>query len=520
MPGKIITFYSYKGGVGRSMMLANLAWILAANGKNVLVIDWHIDAPSTHRYFGPFLIDRQLTESPGLMEFVTDYALEVTQGKKNPREVNPNLLRYAVSVDWKFPRGGSIDLVPAGRSGPSYSVAISSFDWLYFFERLGGASFLEAAKKMMRDDYDYVFIDSQPGVSQVSAICTVHMPDALVVCCGLNRQNIASAATIARSVAQQRHGTPCLIYPLLMRVDWAEKEMLDNTRREAAREFEPMMNHIRDRAEYWSNTEVPYTPYYSYVELLAPFAEGTRSATSILSSAERLANYITDGEVSAVEPLDPIERQLGLTAFLNDSRYDVMPSSLLSVADSYFRAEHYEQAVNIATQVIDLQPTNPDAYDRRAAAHWYGGQLKAAVEDYSLELELEPNSLSALNGRGQCLAELGEFDKAVDDLLRAIEQARKSSDVSTAAYSRNGLGLAYAGLGRYDEAFKSFSRSLKDAPGNAWLHFNRAQAYEWMKEPRKALEEYRLALEKQSPPLNRCKRERAETQVSRLSNRN
>ena len=30
--GKIVTFYSYKGGTGRTMALANVAWILASNG--------------------------------------------------------------------------------------------------------------------------------------------------------------------------------------------------------------------------------------------------------------------------------------------------------------------------------------------------------------------------------------------------------------------------------------------------------------------------------------------------------
>jgi MinD-like ATPase involved in chromosome partitioning or flagellar assembly len=29
--GEIITFYSFKGGTGRSMALANVAWILASN---------------------------------------------------------------------------------------------------------------------------------------------------------------------------------------------------------------------------------------------------------------------------------------------------------------------------------------------------------------------------------------------------------------------------------------------------------------------------------------------------------
>jgi cellulose biosynthesis protein BcsQ len=39
-PGKIITFYSYKGGTGRSMALANVAWILASKGMRVLMVDW------------------------------------------------------------------------------------------------------------------------------------------------------------------------------------------------------------------------------------------------------------------------------------------------------------------------------------------------------------------------------------------------------------------------------------------------------------------------------------------------
>jgi len=56
-PGKIVTFYSYKGGTGRSMALANVAWILASNGKRVLAIDWDLEAPGLHRYFTPFLLE-------------------------------------------------------------------------------------------------------------------------------------------------------------------------------------------------------------------------------------------------------------------------------------------------------------------------------------------------------------------------------------------------------------------------------------------------------------------------------
>src|ERR1700719_1352946 len=73
--GKIVTFYSYKGGTGRSMALANVAWILASSGKRVLVIDWDLEAPGIHRYFAPFLTDSELIseESQGVVDFVFDF---------------------------------------------------------------------------------------------------------------------------------------------------------------------------------------------------------------------------------------------------------------------------------------------------------------------------------------------------------------------------------------------------------------------------------------------------------------
>jgi hypothetical protein len=43
--GKIVTFYSFKGGTGRTMALANVAWILASDGLKVLVVD--MTAPLT-----------------------------------------------------------------------------------------------------------------------------------------------------------------------------------------------------------------------------------------------------------------------------------------------------------------------------------------------------------------------------------------------------------------------------------------------------------------------------------------
>ena len=70
--GKIITFYSFDGGTGRTMALANIAWILAANGYRVLVADWDMESPGLHRFFQPFM-DVRASDQPGIVDFVRRY---------------------------------------------------------------------------------------------------------------------------------------------------------------------------------------------------------------------------------------------------------------------------------------------------------------------------------------------------------------------------------------------------------------------------------------------------------------
>jgi MinD-like ATPase involved in chromosome partitioning or flagellar assembly len=49
--GRIITFYSFKGGVGRSMALANVAVLLANWGYKVLAVDFDLEAPGSENFF-------------------------------------------------------------------------------------------------------------------------------------------------------------------------------------------------------------------------------------------------------------------------------------------------------------------------------------------------------------------------------------------------------------------------------------------------------------------------------------
>jgi hypothetical protein len=163
---RIITFYSYKGGTGRSMALANVAWIMASAGKRILTIDWDLEAPGLHRYFQPFLTDKELTgqESQGVIDMAMDFAARAaTPAREGEKRDNQWYETYADFSKWRqklrWPSGdavrlgrdgtGEIDFVPAGRQGSDYAQRVNRFDWRNFYEALGGGAFFDAAKRKL-----------------------------------------------------------------------------------------------------------------------------------------------------------------------------------------------------------------------------------------------------------------------------------------------------------------------------------------------------------------------------------
>ncbi|MCC6233517.1 MAG: TIR domain-containing protein [Verrucomicrobiales bacterium] len=324
-PGRIFTFYSYKGGTGRSMSLANVAWILAQAGHRVLAIDWDLEAPGLHRYFAPFLDDPEMVETPGLIDFFDQFQdgarrenLKQTEGNAAWFEEYASLLRVAVPVNHPFPPrsadkpglgneaeggkpapSGCLHLVSAGRQGPSYAMRVAGIRWDEFYERFGGGIFLEAVKAQLRQTYDFILIDSRTGLSDTAGICTVQMPDDLVVCYTLNRQSMLGAAATAESASGMRRkpsGEYSLrVWPVAMRVELAEKDRLEAARTLARDRFSGLVRHLsrEERREYWGQSEVLYFPYYAYEEVLATVADRPGTTATLLSAMEGLTRRVT-----------------------------------------------------------------------------------------------------------------------------------------------------------------------------------------------------------------------------------
>lgn len=346
--GRVITFYSYKGGTGRSMALANMAWILAANGKRVLVIDWDLEAPGLHRYFKPFLIDHELSASDGLMDLIDQYASEAIRPLEEGESLPPDwwlplsdIGEYVLSINFAhFPTGGGIDLLPAGRQSESYAVKVSAFNWQNFYDRLGGGGFLDAVRRHAQSVYDYVLIDSRTGVSDTAGICTAQLPDTLVVCFTYNNQSIKGAAAVAASAqrlhAEVRHRqssdpaagvadtpVPYRIFPVPMRVDTGESERLAQRQTFAREAFAGLLDRdsIIDPAQYWSEVEVPHRVFYAYEEVLAPFKDDVHDPKTVLAAFLRMTRYVTRGNVQEYHlPLEPAFRQRLLEAFAETPR--------------------------------------------------------------------------------------------------------------------------------------------------------------------------------------------------------
>jgi hypothetical protein len=301
-PGQVVTFYSFKGGTGRSMMLANVAWILASNGCRVLAIDWDLEAPGLHRYFKPFLLDPELEDTDGVIDFVTDYAVaalaEGEPGQAGPDWFRPyaDISRYASPLEWDF-GGGRLDFVAAGRQGASYSTRVNAFHWQHFYKEFAGGIFIEHMKSAATAGYDYVLVDSRTGVSDTSGICTVQLPSTLVVCFTLNNQSVEGAASVVASVVAKR--SDVRILPVPMRIENSEKEKLDLRRTRARRTFSRVLATAADDdpERSWTASEVLYVPYYAYEEILATFGDSTGAPLTMLAAAEQLTERITNGDV-------------------------------------------------------------------------------------------------------------------------------------------------------------------------------------------------------------------------------
>ena len=189
-----ITFYSYKGGLGRTLAVANVARYLSLFGKNVFAVDFDLEAPGLHYKLhlggGEWRIER------GLVDYIHAFVLG-----KEPE----GLQGYVIEVDRKSPPEGSIHILPAGAVPSSeYWQKLARINWhdLFYSENAKGIPFFLELKAQIAEEFapDYLLIDARTGITEVGGIATTLLADVVVCLLLNNRENLEGAREVLRGI--------------------------------------------------------------------------------------------------------------------------------------------------------------------------------------------------------------------------------------------------------------------------------------------------------------------------------
>ncbi|MDB9309035.1 AAA family ATPase [Aphanizomenon sp. CS-733/32] len=325
----IFTFYSFKGGVGRTMALANVAELLYQRGLKVLIVDFDLEAPGLERFFDISNQDEEpnkrnipevkyspneVIEQRGVIDLLLSYkqsysfhlpnqeSENTSEGSKEdkiPFTVEP-INNFIVPLYEENDKGGKLDIIPSGCRGEGefskYASKVHSFDWNDFYDHYRGKEFFESFREQLLKFADVVLIDSRTGVTEMGGVCTYQLADVVVMFVAPNGQNIDGSLKMAQSLSnpdliekgRNRRDLSLVIVP--SRVDNSEKKLLDDFQDEFDKKFRKYIpNRMRMRLESLQKSaflylKIPYVPFYSFKEKVA-VRDADKASASDLSEA-------------------------------------------------------------------------------------------------------------------------------------------------------------------------------------------------------------------------------------------
>ena len=180
----VVTFYSYKGGQGRSTALAAFASYMARQeNKKVFIIDCDIEAPGFTNFFLSSQ-EEDVVNGDGFIEYLIDKSAGLAQANQ--------LSRYVREIDAKFSGGGIINVMPAG----NLDFRVDTKDFLN--DHL--SHYIEGLARIDLNNYEYavgllnellhdivaeyspdmILIDSRTGFNDVMGLFTMSLSDIVV----------------------------------------------------------------------------------------------------------------------------------------------------------------------------------------------------------------------------------------------------------------------------------------------------------------------------------------------------
>jgi MinD-like ATPase involved in chromosome partitioning or flagellar assembly len=357
----VITFYSFKGGVGRTTALVNVAAELVRRGRKVLVVDFDLEAPGleTYKHLRP------KEPHPGIVEYVTKF--------RQTQEV-PDLSEYIYEGEPIGERGGRLWVMPAGRRDRAYRNALTDLDWKRLYQDEGGFLLFEDTKKGWEKELkpDYVLIDSRTGDTDVLGICTRQLPDAVMLMFMPNEQNLAGLQNVWQDI--QRERTQGLKKAIWVHFVAANVPDLDDEQRALRRQLHNFLARLRIR---WISGVI--RRYENLTLLDQSIFTLDRPRTRLARSYRRLLrtlliDNLTDRDGVMIF-LERKARAITLTVENAVAFQEARKNRLFRIARHYYddveilnrvvtaliREHEYKSAMRVLDRVLELDPANGGA---------------------------------------------------------------------------------------------------------------------------------------------------------------
>lgn len=515
VPGTVCTFYSYKGGVGRSMALANVGVLLALAGKRVLLIDWDLEAPGLEEYFKR---TARLIGDPLSVPGVVDL-LEAKVSKKD--------------MDWhkcclraEF-LGKSLDIISAGSRTDDYRKRVQQLDWESLYSEHQVGNYINELRDSWRKNYDFVLVDSRTGVTDIGDICTVLLPDIIVFMFVTNYQSIEGIKSVVKRAETARKRLPVnrnklLSIPLPARDEvYNEYDKSLEWKQKFAEEFKFLFREWLPKEvsakDALNKLFVPYVTNWSFGERI-PVLENsheTQNPSSIGAAYKRLANLLSSGldwysiegkatveevQGAQVELLRERERaetsELKAQQIARTGRRNFFVGIVLSIVIAY-TASYYTRDVTSPIAAPTPPSASTDLLDGSALLDQ--GKTEDAIKVFQARkalledrLKVSQNDVKLLKDLSDTYLYLGDAQKKLGQPVKALDAYRSSKQLlervlvknpgdQTAslqlASSHNMIGSALMDQSKLDEAISEYWTSKvimekllrQDASNTDWL---------------------------------------------------
>jgi len=288
--GCVTVFLSDRPGIGRSMAVASVAWLLAANGRRVLAIDWDLAKPSLLKYYAPFCEFESVANGRGIIDFVWDYvrtarrtaaADRVNVAQRTPM---PQSWPCRIPEPMQSRSGATLHLIHSGAEVTA-DLRVRYLNWREMFDRLDGNAVLVGLLNQFRMLYDAVLIDCPAGRVTDEAIAPLLNADQAVACFTQDAESIQTTATLARWVVERSVPRQLRVYPIMLRAESAELELLSKATEYARSAFcwTGYENGVKG-ARLPTVCELPFLRFQRVLPVLADFADAVR-VYEVLASA-------------------------------------------------------------------------------------------------------------------------------------------------------------------------------------------------------------------------------------------